>query len=150
VIRAPKDFWSGLGFIAFGTATTLVARDYPMGSATRMGPGYFPMVLGALLALIGAIVVARSFVIAGERITEFAWKPLVYVAAATVLFGMLVRPAGLALAVVVLTVLSAFASRHFSARTALLLSLGLAVFSIVVFVKALGLPMTMFGAWLGR
>jgi hypothetical protein len=50
----------------------------------------------------------------------------------------------------VLTVLPAFASRHFSARTALLLSLGLAVFSIVVFVKALGLPMTMFGAWLGR
>ena len=150
MIRAPKDFWSGLGFIAFGAAATLVARDYPMGSATRMGPAYFPTILGALLALIGVIVVVRSFLIAGPPISGFSWKPLAYVTVATALFGMLVRPGGLALAVIVLTVLSALASRHFTARTALLLSLGLAVFSVIVFVKALGLPMTTFGAWVGR
>ena len=150
MIRAPKDFWSGLGFIAFGTAATLVARDYPMGSATRMGPAYFPTILGALLALIGVIVLVRSFLIAGASIRGFAWKPLAYVTVATVLFGMLVRPGGLVLAVIVLTMLSALASRHFSARTALLLSLGLTVFCVAVFVKTLGLPMTMFGAWVGR
>ena len=150
MIRAPKDFWSGLGFIAFGAAAVLISRDYPMGSATRMGPAYFPTILGGLLALIGVVVVVRSFVIPGERIIGFAWKPLAWVIVATVLFGVLVRPAGLALACIVLTVLSARASRHFAVRTSVLLALGLTVFSVIVFVKLLGLPMTMFGALIGR
>jgi putative tricarboxylic transport membrane protein len=149
MIRHPKDFWSGLLFIGFGFAAWFIARGYPMGSATRMGPAYFPSVLGGLLAVIGAVVLIRSFITPGARIVGFALKPLVLVTVSTLLFGLLVRPAGLAPALVLLVLISAWASRHFSWLATALLALGLTVFSVLVFVKALGLPMPVFGAWFG-
>lgn len=149
MIRAPKDFWSGLLFLAFGIAAFVVARNYPMGTATRMGPSYFPTVLGALLALIGLVVLVRSFVVRGEPIAGFAWRPLAYVTVSTVLFGVLVRSGGLVLSLVILVLLSAWASRNFTWRAAVALAVGLTVFSALVFVKALGLPMSILGVWLG-
>ncbi|MBI2207032.1 MAG: tripartite tricarboxylate transporter TctB family protein [Candidatus Rokubacteria bacterium] len=149
MIRHPKDFWSGLIFMAAGLAAAVVARDYPMGSALRMGPAYFPTILGALLALIGVAVVIRSFVTPGERIAGFAWKPLAYVTIATILFGVVVRGGGLAVALVTLVMLSAWASRSFRWAPTIALAIGLTVFSILVFVKTLGLTMTVLGAWLG-
>lgn len=149
MIRAPKDFWSGLMFLAVGVAAFVIARGYPMGTATRMGPAYFPIVLSGLLALIGLVVLVRSFLVPGERIVGFAWRPLAYVAVSTVLFGVLVRGGGLVLSLLVLTVLSAWASRHFTWKAAVALAIGLTVFSVLVFVKALGLPMPALGAWLG-
>ena len=69
-IRAPKDFWSGIMFIAFAAVAMLTARGYSLGSAGRMGPGYFPMLLGGALGLLGFILVARSLVIEGETIED--------------------------------------------------------------------------------
>lgn len=149
MIRHPRDFWSGVIFVATGGAAVVLAHSYPMGSAVKMGPAYFPTILGALLALLGLVVGIRSFVTPGERIAAFAWKPLAYVTVSTALFGVLVRGGGLVIALVVLTILSALASRNFSWGAAATLAIGLTVFSVLVFVKALGLPIEAFGPWLG-
>jgi hypothetical protein len=149
VIRAPKDFGTGLLFLAIGLAEVAIASHYPLGSAQRMGPGYFPMALGGLLAGLGFACLARSFVRDGEPISGVAWKPLVSVTLAIVAFGLLVRGAGLVVALLVLVLGSASASRYFTWRAGLALAAGLIVFSVLVFVRALGLPMPVLGSWLG-
>ena len=149
MIRHDKDLWSSLVFVAVGGAAVVLARSHPMGSALKMGPAFFPTILGGLLVLIGLVVGVRALVTPGERIGGFAWKPLAYVTISTALFGVLVRGGGLIIALVVLTILSARASRNFSWAAAATLAVGLAVFSVLVFVKALGLPIAAVGPWLG-
>lgn len=149
-IRNAKDFWSGAIFIGFGLAAVVVARDYPMGTGLKMGPAYFPTVLGALLVLIGVIAVVRSFVSKEPgNITPFAWKGMVLVLASTVLFGLLLRGAGLALALAVLVIASAYGSVKFRWGPAAALAVGMVVFCVLVFVKALGLPIPVVGSWFG-
>lgn len=148
-IRHPKDFWTGIIFLIIGMAAIIIGRDYQMGSAGRMGPAYFPSVLGGLLALIGAIGVIRSFLRPGEAIGKFYIKEIVLVLVAVLLFGLLMRGAGLVPAVLVLVLMSAYASPKFTWGPSLLLAIGLAVFAVVVFVKLLGLPMPILGPWLG-
>ena len=148
-IRGPKDFWPGVMFCAAGAAAVVFGRESSMGTATKMGPAYFPTVLGGLLALIGAVLVARAFVTRGARIDAFATRPLVLVLAATVLFGLILRGTGLAVAIVTLVVISAAASRLVRWPAAVALAVGLAIFSGVVFIKVLGLPMPLVGRWFG-
>ena len=148
-IRNPKDFWSGLLFLGVGGAVVLLARNYQLGTALKMGPGYFPTALGSLLAVVGLIAVARSFVRPGTAIEPFHWRLLLIVLGATLLFGVLVRNAGLIAAVAVLVLMAAAASVYFRWHAAIALTVGLIVFSVIVFVKALGLPMPLIGPWLG-
>ena len=149
MIRAPRDFGSGLLFLGFAAAAMGMASRYPLGSASRMGPGYVPMLLGGALALIGIACVARSFARDGEPISGFAWKPLAYVTLSTVLFGLLIRGAGVAIALGSLVMLSASASRLFHWPAALALASALALFCVFVFIRALGLPIPVVGSWLG-
>ena len=148
-IRHPKDFWTGIIFLFIGLAAVVIGRDYTMGTAGRMGPAYFPTVLGGLLALIGLIGVIRSFLRAGEPVGKFYIKEIVLILVAVLLFGFLVRGAGLVPAALVLVLLSAYASPKFTWGPSILLAIGLAVFAVVVFVKLLGLPMPILGPWLG-
>jgi putative tricarboxylic transport membrane protein len=148
-IRNPKDFWSGVIFLAVALAAVLIGRDYPMGSAGRMGPAYFPTILGGLLAVIGAASVIRSMIQPGEAIERFALKNIFLILFATVLFGVLVRGAGLFIAVIALVMISGMASTKFKVLPFLAVAVGMAVFSVLVFVTGLGLPMPMFGPWLG-
>jgi len=149
LIRNPKDFWSGLLFLGVGGAVVLLARDYQLGSALKMGPGYFPTALGGLLALVGLVAVARSFIRPGTAMEPFHWRLLLMMLGATLLFGVLVRNAGLIVAVAVLVLLAAAASVYFRWTTAIALATGLIIFSVVVFVKALGLPIPLIGPWFG-
>lgn len=148
-IRHPKDFWTGIIFLFVGLAAVYIGQDYPMGTAGRMGPAYFPTILGALLAVIGLIAVLRSCVRPGAAVGKFYIREIVLILSAVVLFGFLMRRAGLVPAVLVLVLLSAYASPKFTWLPSLLIALGLAVFSVVIFVKLLGLPMPIFGPWLG-
>lgn len=148
-IRHPKDFWTGAIFLFFGLSALIIAQDYPMGTAGRMGPAYFPSVLGALLALIGLVGVVRSFLHEGEPIGKFYIKELVLILGAVLAFGFMMRGAGLAPACIVLVLVSAYANAKFRWREGVLLAVGLTVFAIAVFVKLLGLPMPVFGPWLG-
>lgn len=147
-IKHPKDFWTGVIFLVFGLSAVLIGRDYAMGSAGKMGPAYFPTVLGGLLSVIGGIAVLRSFKRRGEAIEKFHLKELFIVLAAVLLFGVLMRGAGLGPAAVLLIMLSAYASPQFKWHEALLLALGMAGFAVLVFVKLLGLPLQVFGPWL--
>jgi hypothetical protein len=148
-IRHPKDFWTGIIYLCIGLYAVAVGQDYDMGSAGRMGPAYFPTLLGSLLALIGAVAVGRSFFRRGERISRFYVKELVLVLVAVLLFGFLVRGAGLVPATLLIVMTSAYASTRFRFGKTVLLAAGLALFGVLLFVKLLGLPMPIFGPWLG-
>ncbi len=146
-----KDFWAGVLYIAFGAAAFWIGRDYPMGTAGRMGAGYFPTVLSVILMLIGLLSAARAFAREGEAIGTIAWKPLALVVGSTALFGFLLPRAGLVIALIVLILASAVASQHFrfdpKAAGGLVL---LVTFCALVFVKALGVPMPLVGSWFGE
>jgi hypothetical protein len=147
--RNPKDFWTGLLYISFGASAIIIARDYNMGTAVRMGPAFFPTILGAVLAVIGAIAVIRSFIAPGTPIGGFSFKGLVLVTLSVVVFGFLVRGAGLAVALPLLVIISAYGSTRFQWRTTLIMAAGLTIFCALVFVKSLGIPLPIIGPWLG-
>jgi putative tricarboxylic transport membrane protein len=149
MIRNPKDFWSGVMFVAVGALAVLVARDYPMGSALRMGPAYFPTVLGVLLTLVGAAAMVRGVTRPGAALGRFAWRDLLLILSSTILFGILIRGAGLIAAVATIVLVGAYASTRFRWGYALLLAFGMAAFCALLFIKALGLPIPMIGPWFG-
>jgi hypothetical protein len=132
-------------------AAVWIGRDYPFGTGARMGPGYFPSVLGGLLVLFGLAAVVRSFLQPGESIGAVAWKPLFLVVAATVAFAFLLPRIGLPVSLVILVLVSAAASERFRFdwRPALGL-VALVAFCTLVFVTALGVPLPLFGTWLGE
>ena len=147
--RNPKDFWTGLLYIFFGASAIFIARDYNMGTALRMGPAFFPTILGAVLAVIGAIAVIRSFLAPGTPIGGFSFKGLVLVTLSVVVYGFLVRGVGLVVALPLLVIISAYASTRFRWRTTLVMAAALTIFCALVFVKGLGIPLPIIGPWLG-
>jgi Tripartite tricarboxylate transporter TctB family len=147
--RNPKDFWTGLIYICFGSSAILIARDYGMGTAVKMGPAYFPTILGGLLVGIGVISVIRSFVVPGALIGAFAFKGLILVSVSVLLFGLVVRGAELAVAIPLLVIISALASLRFRWRATLIMAAGLTIFCVLVFVKGLGIPLPIIGSWFG-
>lgn len=148
-IRSPKDFWAGLIYFVIGTGVVLLARNYPMGTAVKMGPAYFPTVLGGILALIGLVSLMQAFIRDGENVDKLAWKALGLVCLPIVLFGVVARGAGLIVGLFFLVILSASASAMFRWKSALLLASGLIAFCVLVFTKALGVPLPLIGPWLG-
>jgi Tripartite tricarboxylate transporter TctB family len=150
MIQSTKDFWSGLIYIFFGLSAIVIAREYGMGTALKMGAAYFPTLLGGLLILIGAISVIRGFVIRGAPVGAFAFKGLLMVVGATLLFGLIVRGVGLAIALPVSVILSAAASSRFGWKPTMLIAAGLTLFCVLVFVKGLGIPLPVIGPWFGR
>jgi hypothetical protein len=150
MIRNANDLGAGIIYLAVGAAGLVLAPRYGMGSALRMGPGYFPAVLSGLLALIGVASLLRSLrgpVVAAPRL---AWRPLLFIVLPVIAFGLLLRRAGLIVAVPVLVVGSARASAQFRWLPTLALAAGLTAFSALVFVKALGVPLPIVGAWFSR
>jgi len=139
-LLAKKDLWAGLLLIVVGAAAVIIARNYPFGSALRMGPGYLPMVLGGMLILFGIAIMAAGLA-DGEKI-ESSWSPraLIILPLSLVLFGLLVDRAGFVPAMLVLIFGSATASSEFRPIEALLFSVGLTALAVAVFVFALGLP----------
>jgi len=139
-IKSPKDFWAGLMFIAFGLFFLVVARNYQMGSAVRMGPAYFPTVLGGIMAVLGGIVFFQSLVMEGEAMPKFSFKPIFFISLSLILFGYLLKPLGFILALVILIFVCAFGGHEFKAKEVSILAVVLVIFSVLVFVKGLTLP----------
>jgi hypothetical protein len=140
-VRAPKDFWTGVMFIAFGAIAMIVSRNYSLGAAGRMGPGYFPLLLGGLLAVIGLALVVRSFVIDGAPVGRIAILPLCLIVLSVILFGVLLQHAGLIIALLVVIGVSALASRESRPLEVAALAAVVTVFSVAVFVYGLRLPL---------
>jgi hypothetical protein len=135
-----KDLWAGLMLVAVGVAAVLIARGYPFGTALRMGPGYFPTVLGGVLTLFGLYLLARAFR-PGEAI-EGGWslRAMVVLPLSLVLFGVLMDRAGFISALAVLIFGAAAASREFKLVEVAALTVFLIVFCVAVFIWGLGLP----------
>jgi hypothetical protein len=147
-IRAPKDFWAGVMFCGFAATAILAARGYSLGSAGKMGPGYFPLLLAGVLAVLGGVLIARSVVLNGEPVSRLHLLPLAVIAGAVCLFGALIEPLGLVVSLAVLALLSAWAGRQFRVLETVALTAALILFSIGVFVYALGLPFNIWpSAW---
>ncbi len=150
IARNPKDFLTGLIYIMVGSGALIISQEYDMGTAVKMGPAYFPTLLSGSLMVIGMISVLRSFFKSGSPIGFIAWKGLVMILASTVLFGMIVRGAGVLIALPVLVILSAAASARFSWKASLAEAVGITVFCIVVFLQGLGVPLPILGSWFGN
>lgn len=144
-----KDFWSGVLYLLVGGAALYLGQEYPVGTAVRMGPGYFPTVLGYMLVLIGGAALLRSFIKGGNPLNGFAVQKTIIITLSILAFGLIVEGAGLALAVVAVVMISAAGSRYFDWKKSLAVSVGAAVFCSLVFVKGLGVPLPIFGPWLG-
>ena len=139
-IRAPKDFWAGMMFCAFALVAVLTARQYSLGSAGRMGPGYFPLLLGMVLGGLGALLIGRSLIFDGDPMPRLQVQPIAIMAVAVCLFGVAVEPLGLILSLTILILLAAWAGPHFRLIETAVLAVALIAFSVGVFVYALGLP----------
>ncbi|MDR6535910.1 tripartite tricarboxylate transporter TctB family protein [Variovorax soli] len=149
-IKSQADFYSGVMFTAVGGAFAIGSTSYTIGDGARMGPGYFPLMLGVLLAFLGVVIMFQSLVVEtidGDKIGKWAWKPLFYVIAANLAFGVLLGglpsiglPAmGMILAIYALTIISSLAGSHFKLRDVLILATILAAGSYVAFIWALKL-----------
>lgn len=143
-IRSAEDFWAGAMFIALGIAAIYFAKDYPMGSTMRMGPGYFPTGLGMLLIAVGSLVSMRSFWMQGEGIGHWAWRPLLVLGGAFAAFGYLIDKAGFVPALLVLIAGSVFAGREFKWAEFVALLAVLIAGAVGLFVYGLGLPFRLF------
>lgn len=151
-LRNRRDFWAGVLFIVAGLAFALLSHQYPIGTAAKMGPGYFPMVLGGLLALLGLIVLAGAFARNGPSlaISAVGWRELGLVLAAVVLFALMLPSLGFALALVGLIGVAAIASHEFSLRDTLISIIVLGLMSYLVFIKGLELQFLLWPKWFDR
>lgn len=132
-IRNPKDFGSGCLFAAFGVAAIAIGSSYPVGTAARMGPGYFPRALGLILLALAAILLLRGLRTQGSRVAFGDIKPIVIVLGAVLLFGLTVLPLGLVVATILLIVVSSMASHERNLKEALIASIALAAFVVLAF-----------------
>ena len=148
-IKGPKEFWAGLMFIAFGLFFLVWAQiNYQMGSAVRMGPGYFPSVLGGLLAFLGVLVLVDAFVEAGAKVPRFHFRPVFFILAGCLAFAYLLKPLGLVGAIIALVFIGAFGGHEFKFKEVAILAAVMIVFSVLVFVKGLTLPFPIWPAFM--
>ena len=141
-IKSQKDFWSGVMFVVVGLAFAWGATNYSMGSAARPGPGYFPLGLGLLLAVLGAAIVLQSLVLDtpdGDPIGPWPWKQAVIILGAVALFGVAIPRLGMAASLPLLIGISSLASGEFRWKEVLVTSIVLTVGSWLIFIKGLGL-----------
>lgn len=145
-IRNPQDFWSGVLFVVFGLGAVILARSYTMGTAGRMGPAYFPTILGGLLAILGVVIAFKALQVDGEAVPKLITRPLLVICISVLTFAGLVRYAGLIPAIFSLVVLAAAARRDIRPYETLISAIVLAVLSVALFVWGLNLPFKLFGA----
>lgn len=157
-LASQKDFFSGVLFTAVGIAFAVGATNFTVGDAARMGPGYFPLMLGILLALLGTAITIKSFTAGlpgGDKVGHIAWRPLGFILGANLTFGALLVglpsigfPAmGLIVAIYALVIISSMARKGFSIKEALILATLLSVCSFIGFVYLLKLPLPVWPAF---
>lgn len=159
MIKSQKDFFSGLMFTLVGAGFAWGATSYNVGTGARMGPGYFPLLLGIILAVLGGFITFYSLVEHtedGEPVGKFAWKPIVYILGANLLFGVLLGglpsiglpSMGLIAAIYALVIVASKAGETFDLKEVLILATVLAVGSYIAFIVALKLIMPVWPAFI--
>lgn len=158
-IKSQKDFFSGLMFMGVGVAFAWGATTYNVGEGARMGPGYFPLMLGILMAILGAAITFKSLVVesvGGDKIGKWAWKPLIFVILANLIFGVLLAglpslgiPAfGLIIAIYALVFIASVAEANWKVKNTFILATVLAIGSYIAFVVVLKLQFPVWPAFI--
>jgi hypothetical protein len=158
-IKSQKDFFSGLMFMGVGVAFGWGASGYTIGNGARMGPGYFPLVLGVLLAFLGAIITFKALVVEtvdGDKVGKFAWKPLFFIILANLVFGVAIGglpsiglpPLGLIVGIFLLTFISSNAGEEFKFKEVVILAAVLAAMSYLAFIVLLKLQFPVWPAFI--
>jgi len=142
-----RDFFSGLMLVGFGLAALLIARNYRMGTALRMGPGYFPIVLAILLIVIGIIIAGLA--LRSDEVTspKLALRPLLIVTGATVLFGVFINGAGMVLTTLGLVVASRLARPGYPWLETVILAVGLSALCVAIFYFGVRIQMPLLPTW---
>jgi hypothetical protein len=148
--KSLNDILSGLIFVGLGLAFGIAAAGYEIGTALRMGPGYFPLVLAVALGGLGLAIVGKGLVASTDDggIGVVPWRGVVLLLAALVFFGATIRGLGLAPALFVTAFMSAFASRRNTLVSAAVLAAALTAFCVLIFSYGLGVPVPLIGSWL--
>ena len=146
-VKSPQDLGAGIVFVLIGAAGIAFGQDLAFGSAARMGPGYFPILLSYLIIAIGLVLALKSVTTVGPPIERLQFRPLFAILVAILAFGALIDRIGLALSAAVLTIGAAYARRNVNRTETLLLAAGLALFAVGIFAYALKQPLP---AWWGR
>ena len=153
-IKSPPDFWSGMFFTGLGVLAIYLARDYPMGSALEMGPGYFPTWLGGIMIGFGVLIAALAFKLEGdpnqaEEFRSWAFRPWLVLTATLTVYALLMEAdIGFVPSLMVLIIGCALAHKDVRWRETLVLSVLLTAGAVAVFVFGLGLPYPLF--WWNR
>lgn len=145
-VTSPEDFWAGLMFIAFGVTAIFLSREYPMGSALRMGPGYFPTWLGGIMSVFGIVVFLTSFKIKGEGLGKWALRPLIVLCLSIVVFGLGMDywNFGFVPSLVALILGCALAHEDLHWLETILLATFLSMGCVALFIWVIGLPYRLF------
>ena len=142
-IRSQSDFWCGLLFAAIGVAIVVLAREYRIGTAARMGPGYFPTLLGFLLACLGLTLIIPSLFVDGEKFPRLPLRPLLMILLSILVFGAALEYLGFAIAVAALSIIGGLAEPELRPLESAGLAFFLAIFSLGIFAGLLGLPLNL-------
>ena len=149
-IKSERDFWSGVMFVAVGIGFAVGASNYALGTSARPGPGYFPLMLSVIMAILGAIVLFKSLTIeteGGDPVGSFAWRPLIIVVASITVFGLLLPRAGMFITIPILIVMVSFATTEFRWLGVLIAAAVLTLFAWLVFVVGLKLTIPLWPAF---
>jgi hypothetical protein len=138
-IKNHRDFWAGLLFIVTGVLFMVLSRQYQLGTAAKMGPGYFPTILGGLMALLGLLVLLPSFKGPKVEVSKIDIRMILFVLVAVAVFALALPKLGMIVAVFLLILISSLASHEFNLKTTLISAVVLLAFSWLVFVKGLEL-----------
>ncbi len=151
-IRNQKDFWSAAMFVIFGVLFIVWSHEYQFGTTQRMGPGYFPTVLGILLVFLGILVALPTFKHDSEEthVGHIGWRGLLVILGAVILYALLLPRLGFVISMAALVILSAMASKEFTWKAALMSTVVLGFFSYMVFVKGLELQFPVWPPFLTR
>ena len=146
-VRSPQDLGAAIVFIVIGLAGLYLGKGLTFGTASQMGPGFFPTWLNFLIIAIGVGVGVKALAVEGPPIERFQLRPILFIVAAIVVFGFLIQAVGLALSAALMTIFAAYARRGVKMTETILLAAGLAVFSVILFIYVLGQAVP---AWWGR
>ncbi len=144
-VKSPRDLGAGIVILVIGLAGAYFAKDLTFGSASKMGPGYFPTIVSWCIVALGAFIGVRSLGTNGPPVERFYIRPLAVIVVASLVFGYAIEQVGLVVSSLAAMIIAPYARPGASWRESLLLAIGLTIFAVVVFVWALGQPLPVWG-----
>lgn len=144
----PVNGWCGVLFMLVGLFFAIQSANLEIGTAFRMGPGYFPLVLSAILIALGAVIFVSALRYASEPIGAVAWRGMAFILVAPIVFGLLLRGLGFIPSIFITALVAGFASSRMRPLYAAVIAAALTLFTTLVFIRGLGLPFRLFGPWL--